>query len=116
MLVEKPLTAAATSTERLVRLARSRGLVLLENVAFPHHSQHAAVHLGPDNEIIGAVLRQQSRTDAVVSGRILAHTPCGVTIDLAFGMEHSYRSGYGVAGSSGHFLVDRAFTPAPVTV
>ncbi|MDN3355691.1 Gfo/Idh/MocA family oxidoreductase [Actinomadura sp. DC4] len=43
VLVEKPLTGDRADTERLLRLARSRGLVLMENVAFPHHSQHATV-------------------------------------------------------------------------
>jgi dTDP-3,4-didehydro-2,6-dideoxy-alpha-D-glucose 3-reductase len=166
VLAEKPLTSAVASTQRLVELARSRGLVLLENVAFPHHSQYAAVggllaegaigeirdfsaaftippmpeeniryqphvgggalldmgiypiraalhFLGPDIEIAAAVLRRQSRTDAVVAGRILAHTPRGGTIDLSFGMEHSYRSGYEIAGSTGRLGVDRAFTPPP---
>jgi NDP-hexose-3-ketoreductase len=166
VLAEKPLTGASESTARLLRLARSRELVLLENVAFPHHAQHTAVHklladgaigelrdfssaftipplpdgniryqphvgggalldmgvypvraalhfLGSGIEIVGALLRHQGRTDAVVSGRILAHTPRGVTIDLAFGMEHSYRSSYEVAGSSGRLMVDRVFTPTP---
>ncbi|TMR04955.1 Gfo/Idh/MocA family oxidoreductase [Actinomadura soli] len=43
VLAEKPLTGDAESTVRLLRLAESLGLVLLENVAFPHHAQHARV-------------------------------------------------------------------------
>ena len=43
VLAEKPLTADADTTARLVGLAVSRGLVLRENVMFVHHSQHAAV-------------------------------------------------------------------------
>ncbi|MFH8371841.1 Gfo/Idh/MocA family protein [Streptomyces sp. NPDC018031] len=164
VLAEKPLTADPASTERLLRLAASRGLVLLENVAFPHHAQHAAVtallagrsigelrdftatftipprpeddiryqprvgggalldlgiypiraalhFLGPDVEVRAAVLRHQARTGAVVAGRILAVTPGGVTADLGFGMEHSYRSGCEFAGSTGRLLLDRVFTP-----
>jgi dTDP-3,4-didehydro-2,6-dideoxy-alpha-D-glucose 3-reductase len=43
VLAEKPLSGDRKSTARLLRLARSRGLVLMENVGFPFHSQHAAV-------------------------------------------------------------------------
>jgi NDP-hexose-3-ketoreductase len=43
VLVEKPLTGDHAATARLLRLARSRGLVLMENIAFPLHAQHAAV-------------------------------------------------------------------------
>nr|WP_062333272.1 Gfo/Idh/MocA family oxidoreductase [Herbidospora sakaeratensis] len=43
VLVEKPLTGTYAETARLVALARSRGLVLLENYMFLHHSQHGAV-------------------------------------------------------------------------
>lgn len=43
VLVEKPMTGAWTDSHRLVGLARERGLVLLENYMFVHHSQHAAV-------------------------------------------------------------------------
>lgn len=40
VLVEKPATMAAADTERLLATAARRGLVLRENVLFPHHSQH----------------------------------------------------------------------------
>ena len=43
VLAEKPLTGDAAGTRRLIALARSRGLVLLENVMFVHHPQHTAV-------------------------------------------------------------------------
>ncbi|MFB9835044.1 Gfo/Idh/MocA family protein [Actinoallomurus acaciae] len=43
VLAEKPLTASAEDTERLVALAASRGLALLENFMFLCHSQHARV-------------------------------------------------------------------------
>jgi NDP-hexose-3-ketoreductase len=43
VLVEKPMTGSYAETSRLVELARSRGLVLLENFMFLYHSQHAAV-------------------------------------------------------------------------
>ncbi|NEE33920.1 Gfo/Idh/MocA family oxidoreductase [Streptomyces sp. SID7982] len=166
VLVEKPLTAHAKSTDELLALAESRDLLLLENVVFPHHSQHARVrqmladgtvgelkdftsvftipplpdenmryhpeigggalldmgiypiraalyYLGSALEVLHAVLRVRARTGAVVSGRILACTPGGVTADLAFGMEHSYRTGCAFAGGSGLMLLDRVFTPPP---
>ncbi|MFI5621371.1 Gfo/Idh/MocA family protein [Streptomyces sp. NPDC051567] len=43
VLAEKPLTSSAPSTARLLELARSLGLVLMENVMFVHHPQHAEV-------------------------------------------------------------------------
>ncbi|UQU67689.1 Gfo/Idh/MocA family oxidoreductase [Couchioplanes caeruleus] len=43
VLAEKPLTTTAKDAHRLVELARSAGLVLLECFAFVHHSQHAEV-------------------------------------------------------------------------
>ena len=43
VLAEKPLTTDAVTTRNLVELARSRGLLLMENFMFVHHSQHAAV-------------------------------------------------------------------------
>jgi len=165
VLAEKPLTAATESTVRLLRLARTNRLVLLENVAFMHHAQHAAVlelldkgaigelrdfssaftipplpsgniryqpnvgggalldmgiypiraalrFLGHGIEVVGAVLRQQAQTGAVVSGRILGYTQRGIAIDLSFGMQHSYRSSYEFAGSTGRLMLDRAFTPS----
>ncbi|MFE1174098.1 Gfo/Idh/MocA family protein [Streptomyces sp. NPDC058773] len=53
VLVEKPMTADHAETARLLGLARSRGLVLLENYMFLHHSQHAAVHRLLDTGAIG---------------------------------------------------------------
>jgi len=43
VLAEKPLSLAAPTTRRLLDLADERGLVLMENVMFVHHSQHQAV-------------------------------------------------------------------------
>ncbi|WP_327071970.1 Gfo/Idh/MocA family protein [Kitasatospora sp. NBC_01302] len=43
VLAEKPLTTDAATTRGLVELARARGLLLMENFMFTHHSQHAAV-------------------------------------------------------------------------
>ncbi|WP_109002366.1 Gfo/Idh/MocA family protein [Streptomyces rishiriensis] len=43
VLAEKPLTTDAATTQRLVELARSRGLLLMENFMFTYHAQHEAV-------------------------------------------------------------------------
>ena len=43
VLVEKPIAQTAARARELVALARARGLVIMENVMFVHHSQHAAV-------------------------------------------------------------------------
>ena len=43
VLAEKPLTGDPDTTRRLLELARERGLVVMENVMFVHHPQHAAV-------------------------------------------------------------------------
>ncbi|MTE21449.1 gfo/Idh/MocA family oxidoreductase [Streptomyces sp. TRM43335] len=41
VLAEKPLATTRAETADLLDLARTRGLALVENVLFPHHSQHA---------------------------------------------------------------------------
>jgi NDP-hexose-3-ketoreductase len=43
VLAEKPLTTHAAATEQLLDQAAARGLVLMENVMFVHHAQHAEV-------------------------------------------------------------------------
>jgi NDP-hexose-3-ketoreductase len=43
VLVEKPLTTGLAEATELVTTARKRGLWLMENFMFLHHSQHAAV-------------------------------------------------------------------------
>ncbi|MGW7081668.1 Gfo/Idh/MocA family protein [Streptomyces sp. NPDC054866] len=53
VLAEKPLTTDAESTRALARLADDKGLVLMENVMFVHHSQHRAVRELVDSGAIG---------------------------------------------------------------
>ncbi|MGW6570443.1 Gfo/Idh/MocA family protein [Streptomyces sp. NPDC054975] len=43
VLAEKPLSLSLPESLRLTRLARERGLALMENVMFVHHAQHDAV-------------------------------------------------------------------------
>ena len=46
-----------------------------------------------------------------VSGSVLLGAPGGVTAQLTFGMEHTYRANYAVWGSESHITVDRAYAP-----
>lgn len=55
VLAEKPLTTSLTSTARLVALAAAEGLVLAENITYPHHSQHAHVSSLVQEGAIGAL-------------------------------------------------------------
>jgi predicted dehydrogenase len=53
VLAEKPLTLEPAATEALFKLAGDRGLVLMENVMFVHHPQHAAVRRLVADGVIG---------------------------------------------------------------
>jgi predicted dehydrogenase len=55
VLAEKPLTTDPAATAHLLALARASGLVLLENVMFVHHPQHATVRRWIADGLIGEV-------------------------------------------------------------
>lgn len=55
VLAEKPVSCDAARTRGLLALARSRGLVLMENVMFVHHPQHAEVRRLVAEGAIGTV-------------------------------------------------------------
>ncbi|MEU1888272.1 Gfo/Idh/MocA family oxidoreductase [Micromonospora sp. WMMD987] len=55
VLAEKPLTTSAARTAELLALARSRRLVLMENMMFLHHSQHAVVRQHVADGAIGSL-------------------------------------------------------------
>jgi NDP-hexose-3-ketoreductase len=55
VLVEKPLAASHREAAELIELADSLGLVLYENYAFLHHSQHAFARQLLAQEAIGVV-------------------------------------------------------------
>ncbi|KWT63837.1 oxidoreductase [Streptomyces albus subsp. albus] len=55
VLVEKPMTASPGQSARLIELARARGLVLMENYMFLHHSQHDTVRGLLDDGVIGEI-------------------------------------------------------------
>jgi NDP-hexose-3-ketoreductase len=79
---------------------------------FGGYPVRAALHfLGGDLQIVGAVFRHDQVHDVVMSGEVLLCTPQGLGAQLSFGMEHSYRNSYSLAGSTGRILLDRVFTP-----
>lgn len=55
VLVEKPMTDDLATTRRLLDVARTRRLVVLENYMFLHHSQHAAVRKTIADGAIGEI-------------------------------------------------------------
>ncbi|QEU96275.1 Gfo/Idh/MocA family protein [Streptomyces kanamyceticus] len=55
VLCEKPLSTSYDDTLELLKLARSRQLVLAENFMFPHHSQHRAVRELLQEDVVGTV-------------------------------------------------------------
>ncbi|MFI5754682.1 Gfo/Idh/MocA family protein [Streptomyces sp. NPDC051569] len=57
VFAEKPLSARRADTERLLRAARERGLVLRENAMFLQHTQHATVARLVAEGAIGEVRR-----------------------------------------------------------
>ncbi|MEU4951376.1 Gfo/Idh/MocA family protein [Streptomyces lavendulae] len=73
----------------------------------------AALHfLGDRLETEAAVLVRGGPGRAVdTSGTALLRDPSGVCAQLAFGLDHGYRSRYEITGSTGRLTVDRAFTP-----
>lgn len=164
VLGEKPLSCDPATTGRLLMLARSRGLVLAENVMFVHHRQHQSVRdligdgvigevravtavfaipppppgdirykqdlgggalmdigihplllsqrfLGPETSVAGSALRFHPVCGVDTGGAVLLTAPDGRTAQVAFGMEHSYRSAYEVWGSAGRIILERAYAP-----
>ncbi|MFD8982765.1 Gfo/Idh/MocA family protein [Streptomyces sp. NPDC059564] len=73
----------------------------------------AALHfLGDRLETEAAVLVRGGPGRAVdTSGTALLRTPAGVCAQLAFGLDHGYRSAYEITGSEGRLTLDGAFTP-----
>ncbi|MFF3752525.1 Gfo/Idh/MocA family protein [Streptomyces sp. NPDC002018] len=73
----------------------------------------AALHfLGEDLDVVGATLVRGGPGRAVdTAGAALLRDAAGVGAQLTFGLDHAYRSGYELWGSTGVLTVDRAFTP-----
>ncbi|MGQ4717412.1 Gfo/Idh/MocA family protein [Streptomyces anulatus] len=72
----------------------------------------AALHLlGDALTVEGAVLTGGPGQEVDTAGTALLSTPEGVAVQLAFGLDHAYRSGYEFWGSEGVLSVDQVFTP-----
>ncbi|MGW2649814.1 Gfo/Idh/MocA family protein [Streptomyces sp. NPDC001393] len=72
----------------------------------------AALHLlGEPLDVLGAHLVRGGGKPVETSGGALLGTPSGITAQIAFGMDHGYRSAYELWGSEGRIAVERAYTP-----
>jgi NDP-hexose-3-ketoreductase len=78
----------------------------------PYPIRAAMLFLQERLSVVGAVLRLDRARRIVLSGSVLLRTAAGTAAHLEFGMEHAYRSSYRLTGSSGHIILDRAFTPS----
>ncbi|MDX2596088.1 MULTISPECIES: Gfo/Idh/MocA family protein [Streptomyces] len=77
-----------------------------------YYPVRAALHfLGTGLDVVGAALEHSDGSAVETSGAVLVRTPKGVLGQLAFGMEHAYRSAYELWGSEGRIRVESAFTP-----
>ncbi len=81
---------------------------LPEVAAYPIRA--AQVFLGEGLRVVGAQERTASAFGPRPAGTALLATPSGVAAQLAYGLEHSYRSGYTLWGSAGMLRLDRAFS------
>lgn len=73
----------------------------------------ALLHLGPEVEVVGAVLDVDHGRGVDTAGAALVTGPDGTTGQLSWGMRHSYRSRYALWGSAGRISVQWAYTPPP---
>ncbi|UWE10069.1 Gfo/Idh/MocA family protein [Actinacidiphila bryophytorum] len=72
----------------------------------------AALHLlGHDLAVVAAVLSRGGQDRVDTAGAALLRTADGVSAQLAFGLDHGYRSVYELCGSEGRITVEHAFTP-----
>nr|WP_229880315.1 Gfo/Idh/MocA family oxidoreductase [Streptomyces viridiviolaceus] len=85
------------------------GGALLDVGVYPLRA--AQLYLAGELEVLGACLRVDEATGVDVAGSVLLSDARGVTAQLDFGFEHSYRSTYALWGRRGRVSVRRAFTP-----
>lgn len=85
------------------------GGALLDTGVYP---LRAAIQLvGAELTTVAATLVRGPGFEVDTGGAAILRTPAGVTIQLAFGLDHGYRSAYELAGTHGRISVDQAFTP-----
>lgn len=85
------------------------GGALLDVGVYPLRA--AQLYLPDGLEVLAATLRMDEATGVDVAGTALLAGPDGLSVQIAFGFEHSYRCTYALWGSTGRISVDRAFTP-----
>ncbi len=87
---------------------RDSASTLPEVAAYPLRA--AQLFLGDDLRVLGAQIRRDGDVGPDSAGAALLGSPSGVSAQLAFGLEHAYRSGYSLWGSEGHLRLERAFS------
>ncbi|MGP4020962.1 Gfo/Idh/MocA family protein [Saccharopolyspora sp. 5N708] len=87
------------------------GGALLDVGYYPLHA--ALLHGGEQLSVVGATRRRSDSSDVDVSGAVLLRSASGVTAQVLYGFEHSYRSAYELWGDTGRIVLERAFTPPP---
>ncbi|MFJ7208343.1 Gfo/Idh/MocA family protein [Streptomyces sp. NPDC098789] len=85
-----------------------RASTLPEVAAYPVRA--AQLFLGPDLRVAGAQVRPDSAYGPQPAGSALLTSLSGAAAHLAYGVEHSYLSGYGLWGSEGRLRLERAFS------
>ncbi|MFE0137507.1 Gfo/Idh/MocA family protein [Streptomyces sp. NPDC059037] len=70
----------------------------------------AQFFLGSRLSVLGAIRRASCDGEPDSSGAALLASADGVPAELAYGLEHGYRSGYTLWGSEGSLRLDRAFS------
>jgi dTDP-3,4-didehydro-2,6-dideoxy-alpha-D-glucose 3-reductase len=88
--------------------APRRASTLPEVAAYPIRA--AQLFLGEDLRVVGAQVRPGNPHGPQPAGSALLAAPDGTAAQLAYGVEHGYRSGYGLWGSEGRLRLERAFS------
>ncbi|MER7675920.1 Gfo/Idh/MocA family oxidoreductase [Streptomyces sp. NPDC096934] len=85
-----------------------RASTLPEVAAYPLRA--ARLFLGPGLRVAGAHVRAAGPHGPAPAGGALLTAPSGAAAQLAYGVEHAYRSGYDLWGSQGRLRLERAFS------
>ncbi|MET9041169.1 Gfo/Idh/MocA family protein [Streptomyces mirabilis] len=96
-----PLRRDADGTPR-------RASTLPEVAAYPLRA--AQLFLGPHLRVAGAHVSPATAHGPAPAGGALLTAAGGATAQLAYGVEHAYRSGYDLWGSQGRLRLERAFS------